>query len=84
MASKPITCESAPEFPASYGFDAAARSRSLSAWIGAVTARWARAIADEVRARRDTRKLMVMSDELLKDIGLARAEIRDAVRFGRD
>jgi uncharacterized protein YjiS (DUF1127 family) len=64
--------------------DAAARPWSLSAWFGTVATRCARAIADEVRIRRDTRALMLMSDEMLKDIGLTRAEIGGAVRYGRD
>jgi uncharacterized protein YjiS (DUF1127 family) len=64
--------------------DAAARSWSLSAWFDGVAARSARAIAEEVRIRRDTRKLMLMSDRMLKDIGLTRAEISGAVRYGRD
>jgi uncharacterized protein YjiS (DUF1127 family) len=64
--------------------DAAAQSWSLSAWSDGVAARSARAIAEEVRIRRDTRKLMLMSDRMLKDIGLTRAEISGAVRYGRD
>jgi uncharacterized protein YjiS (DUF1127 family) len=63
---------------------AAARPWSLSAWFGAVAARCGRAIANEVRIRRDTRQLMLMSEYLLKDIGLTRAEIDRAVRYGRD
>jgi uncharacterized protein YjiS (DUF1127 family) len=34
--------------------------------------------------RRDTRELMAMSDRMLKDIGVTRAEIGGAVRYGRD
>jgi uncharacterized protein YjiS (DUF1127 family) len=64
--------------------DAASRSWSLSAWFGAVAARCVRAIADEVRIRRDTRALMLMSDEMLKDIGLTRTEISGRVRYGRE
>jgi uncharacterized protein YjiS (DUF1127 family) len=41
-------------------------------------------IAQELRIRRDTRHLMLMSDQMLKDIGLTRAEIGRAVRYGRD
>jgi uncharacterized protein YjiS (DUF1127 family) len=62
---------------------AAARPWSLSAWFAAAAARSARAIANEVRIRRDTRQLMLMSDHMLKDIGLTRAEIDRAVRYGR-
>ena len=64
--------------------DAAAHPWSLSAWLGGVAARCARAIAQEVRIRRDTRELMAMSDHMLKDIGLRRVEIGSAVRYGRD
>ena len=63
---------------------AAARLWSLSTWFGRVAARSARAIAQELRIRRDTRELMAMSDRMLKDIGLTRAEIGGAVRYGRD
>jgi uncharacterized protein YjiS (DUF1127 family) len=62
----------------------AAQPWSLSAWLGGVAARAARAIAQELRIRRDTRHLMLMSDQMLKDIGLTRAEIGRAVRYGRD
>jgi uncharacterized protein YjiS (DUF1127 family) len=62
----------------------AAQPWSLSAWFGGVAARSARAIAKKVRIRRDTRRVMLMSDQMLKDIGLTRAEIRDAVRYGGD
>ena len=62
---------------------AAARPSSLSAWFGAAAARFARAIAREARIRRDRRQLVLMSDHMLKDIGVTRAEI-DPVRYGRD
>jgi uncharacterized protein YjiS (DUF1127 family) len=42
------------------------------------------AIADEVHLRRDMRQLMLMSDHMLKDIGLRRCEIEYRVRYGRD
>ena len=47
------------------------------AWIAA-------AIADELRIRRDMRELRAMDDRMLKDIGLTRADIGTAVRYGRD
>jgi uncharacterized protein YjiS (DUF1127 family) len=94
MASKPITYQAEPETPAPHGFAASSigklvafappRPWSLSAWFGTVAARCARAIATEVRIRRDTRQLMLMSDEMLKDIGLSRTQIHGAVRFGRE
>jgi uncharacterized protein YjiS (DUF1127 family) len=64
--------------------DAAAQPWSLSAWFDGVAVRAARAIAKELRIRRDTREPMAMSDHMLKDIGLTRAEIRGAVRYGRN
>jgi uncharacterized protein YjiS (DUF1127 family) len=64
--------------------DAAAELPSLSAWLGGVARRFARAMAKEVRIRRDTLELLAMSDHMLKDIGLTRAEIGHAVRYGRD
>ena len=64
--------------------DATAERSSIRAWFGGVAARCARAIALELRIRRDTRELMAMSDHMLKDIGLTRAEIGSAVRYGRD
>jgi uncharacterized protein YjiS (DUF1127 family) len=47
-------------------------------------ARIAAAIANELRIRRDMRQLMAMDDVMLKDIGLTRADIGAAVRYGRD
>jgi uncharacterized protein YjiS (DUF1127 family) len=51
--------------------------------IARILVRIVRAIAWELRIRRDTRELMTMSDYLLKDIGLTRSQIGYAVRFGR-
>ena len=48
-------------------------------WRGVATA-----IADELRVRRDMRQLMTMDDDMLKDIGLTRADVGSAVRYGRD
>jgi uncharacterized protein YjiS (DUF1127 family) len=48
-----------------------------------VLVRIVRAVARELRIRRDTRELMTMSDHMLKDIGLTRSQIGYAVRFGR-
>jgi uncharacterized protein YjiS (DUF1127 family) len=47
------------------------------AWIAA-------AIADELRIRRDMRQLRAMDDSMLNDIGLTRADIGTAVRYGLD
>jgi len=94
MASNPITYQAEPETPASHGFAASSIGKlvafaapwpwSLSAWFGTVAARCARAIANEARIRRDTRQLMLMSDRILQDIGLSRAQIDRAVRYGRE
>ena len=35
------------------------------------------------RARRDAEHLMGLNDDLLKDIGIARCEVEDAVRWGQ-
>jgi uncharacterized protein YjiS (DUF1127 family) len=89
MASNPLTYQADSEAPAPHGSAApsarelVAFARPVSAWLGAVAVRCAQAIAKEVRVRRDTRALMAMSDEMLKDIGLTRAEISGAVRYGR-
>jgi uncharacterized protein YjiS (DUF1127 family) len=64
--------------------DPAAQPSSLSAWFGGVASRCARAVVQELRIRRDMRHLMAMDDRMLKDIGLTRAEIGGAVRYGRD
>jgi uncharacterized protein YjiS (DUF1127 family) len=64
--------------------DAAPLPWSLSAWFGTIAARCMHAIAMEVRIRRDARRLMFMSDRMLKDIGLTRAEIGGVVRYGRE
>ena len=41
------------------------------------------AVVAELRARRATRQVEAMSDEMLRDIGLSRASIDQAVRVGR-
>jgi uncharacterized protein YjiS (DUF1127 family) len=42
------------------------------------------AIANELRIRRDMRRLAAMDDHTLEDIGLRRGEIEYCVRYGRD
>jgi uncharacterized protein YjiS (DUF1127 family) len=49
----------------------------FGAWIAV-------AIAEELRIRRDMRQLRAMDDGMLNDIGLTRADIGTAVRYGRD
>ena len=51
--------------------------------LGAL-ARPVAAVARELRIHRAVRDLAAMDERMLKDIGLTRAEIRGAVRFGRD
>lgn len=41
-------------------------------------------IACEIRTRRDMRRLAEFDDHMLRDIGIARADIEGAVRRGRD
>jgi uncharacterized protein YjiS (DUF1127 family) len=60
-----------------------ARNR-LAVAVTRVVARIATAIADELRIRRDMRQLRAMDDHMLRDIGLTRADIGSAVRYGRD
>jgi uncharacterized protein YjiS (DUF1127 family) len=72
-----------PERLARQQADAAVKQWSISAWLVELV-RWvARVIAEEVRIRRNTRELMGMTDSMLKDIGLSRAEVDRAVRYGR-
>jgi uncharacterized protein YjiS (DUF1127 family) len=63
---------------------ASVRSSSPTAWIADLAARPLLALAKERRIRRGTRELMAMSDPMLKDIGLTRADIDHAARYGRD
>ena len=77
VASTPVTYQADLEAPAPHGFTVS-MTRMLE-----FAARSARAIAQELRMRRDTRELRAMSDRMLKDIGVTRAEIGGAVRYGR-
>ncbi len=72
-----------PERLARQQADAAVKPWSISAWLVELVRRVARVIAEEVRTRRNTRELMAMSESMLKDIGLSRAEVDHAVRYGR-
>jgi uncharacterized protein YjiS (DUF1127 family) len=73
-----------PERLARQHADAAVRPWSISAWLVELAMRVARVIRAEIRIRRNMRELMAMNDAMLKDIGLSRAEIDRAVRYGRD
>ena len=53
------------------------RPPSVVAHIVAALARW-------YRIRRDTQQVLALSDHMLKDIGLGRSEIGNAVRLGRE
>ncbi len=59
------------------------RRGALSTSMARLLAWLVRAIATEYRIRRDMRQLMVMDEHMLKDIGLSRRQVADAVRFGR-
>ena len=68
-------------------------TRPFGAWVARkgpasvvsrIVARITVAIAEELRIRRDMRQLMAMDDHMLRDIGLTRADISSAVRYGRD
>ena len=67
---------------------AASGSPALAKGVASVVTRFvawiAAAIADEMRIRRDMRELRAMDDGMLNDIGLTRADIGTAVRYGRD
>jgi uncharacterized protein YjiS (DUF1127 family) len=60
-----------------------ARSRIVPSLIG-LAMRVVEAIAREVTIRRDMRRLAEFDDHMLRDIGLARADIEGAVRRGHD
>ena len=65
----------------------AASPAGLNRVVGVVTwlvAWFAAAIAAELRIRRDLRQLQAMDDWMLNDIGLTRADIGTAVRYGQD
>jgi uncharacterized protein YjiS (DUF1127 family) len=57
---------------------------ALAIRLAGIVARVANAITQELQIRRDTRELMLMSDDMLKDIGITRAEIASIVRYGRE
>jgi Domain of unknown function (DUF1127) len=79
IASKPLTYEPNSAAPAPRG--SATVAWALPAWFGAVAARCARDREGNPHPARH-RQLMLMSDRMLKDIGLSRTQ--GAVRFGRE
>jgi uncharacterized protein YjiS (DUF1127 family) len=72
------------EVAATQPFGTPIARNGLAVVVTRVVARIATAIADELRIRRDMRQLRAMDDHMQKDIGLARADIGSAVRYGRD
>jgi uncharacterized protein YjiS (DUF1127 family) len=65
-------------------FGASVTRKGSASVVSRIVARIAVAIAEELRIRRDMRQLMAMDDEMLRDIGLTRADISSAVRYGRN
>jgi uncharacterized protein YjiS (DUF1127 family) len=59
------------------------RRHAVGAWLVRAVTGLAAAIAREVRVRRAMRDLAMMDEHMLRDIGLTRAEIGHATRFGR-
>jgi uncharacterized protein YjiS (DUF1127 family) len=65
-------------------FGASVTRKGSASVVTRIVARIAVAIGEELRIRRDMRQLMAMDDEMLRDIGLTRADISSAVRYGRN
>jgi uncharacterized protein YjiS (DUF1127 family) len=61
-----------------------APAQGVAGVVTRFVARIAAAISNELRIRRDMRQLRAMDDGMLNDIGLTRADIGTAVRYGRD
>ena len=61
---------------------AASHRHPAGAWLVRTVAGLAAAVARELRVRRAVRELAMMDEHMLKDIGITRAEIGRAVRFG--
>ena len=59
------------------------RRHTVGAWLVRTVAGLAAAIAREMRVRRAMRDLAMMDEHMLRDIGITRAEIGHATRFGR-
>jgi uncharacterized protein YjiS (DUF1127 family) len=72
------------EVAATQPFGTPIARNGLAGVVTRVVARIAAAVAEELRIRRDMRQLRAMDDQMLKDIGLTRADIGKAVRYGRD
>jgi uncharacterized protein YjiS (DUF1127 family) len=81
-AALPASDGQAPGPAAASGLTAGAKR--FADVVTRIGLRIASAIAVELRVRRDMRHLTAMSDHMLKDIGLRRADISHAVRYGRD
>ena len=72
------------EVAAAQPLGASTARQSLADVATQVIARIAAAISYELRIRRDMRQLMAMDQHMLRDIGLARADIGGCVRYGQD
>ena len=59
------------------------RSAAWSRRILESIARGVAGLAREIRMRRDLRRLSGLDDAMLRDIGVARGGLENAVRFGR-
>jgi uncharacterized protein YjiS (DUF1127 family) len=55
----------------------------LAGVVARIVARTVTALAEELRIRRDMRQLRAMDDHMLEDIGLTRADVGSAVRYGQ-
>ncbi|HSA81475.1 MAG TPA: DUF1127 domain-containing protein [Geminicoccaceae bacterium] len=72
------------QVPGGRALEASIARRRLAGAATAIVARIAAAIAEELRIRRDMWELRAMDDCMLRDIGLTRADIGSAVRYGQD
>jgi uncharacterized protein YjiS (DUF1127 family) len=72
------------EVAATQAFGASVARKGLGAVASGILTRIGAAIAAELRVRRDMKQLMAMDEDMLADIGLTRADIRHAVRYGRN
>jgi uncharacterized protein YjiS (DUF1127 family) len=72
------------EVAATQAFGASVARKGLDAVATGILTRIGAAIAAELRVRRDMKQLMAMDEDMLADIGLTRADIRHAVRYGRN
>jgi uncharacterized protein YjiS (DUF1127 family) len=72
------------EVTATQPFGRSIGRNGLAGVVARIVARITAALADELRIRRDMRQLSAMDDYMLQDIGLTRADVGSALRYGRD